>query len=158
MGSLHNNIHLIGPTLFLLYINDFSDVIGIYQVSNQWQQLDVIYRTLWTGAESALLISILEKFNWFCLTSAIDVRMYGLVIVEKSAFRIMGLTFSSILDWGSYFIPIAKIAFKKIGTLIFYLKFLSPEVALYLYKSTIQPWMEYCCNVWAVAPSCLGID
>ena len=96
MGSLHNNIHLIGPTLFLLYINDFSDVIGIYQLSNQWQQLDVIYRTLWAGAESALLISILKKFNWFCLTSAIDVRMYGLVIVEKSAFRIMGLTFSYI--------------------------------------------------------------
>ena len=32
--------------------------------------------------------------------------------------------------------------------------FLSPEVALYLYKSTICPCMEYCCHVWAVAPSC----
>ena len=34
------------------------------------------------------------------------------------------------------------------------MKFLSPEVALCLYKPTIQPCMEYCCNVWAVAPSC----
>ena len=34
------------------------------------------------------------------------------------------------------------------------LKFLSPEVALYLYKSTIHPCMEYCCHVWAGAPSC----
>ena len=34
------------------------------------------------------------------------------------------------------------------------LKFLSPEVALYLYKSTIRPCMEYCCHVWAGAPSC----
>ena len=32
--------------------------------------------------------------------------------------------------------------------------FLSPEVALYLYKSTIRPCMEYCCHVWAGAPSC----
>ena len=32
--------------------------------------------------------------------------------------------------------------------------FLSPEVALYLYKSTICPCMEYCCHVWAGAPSC----
>ena len=98
MGSLHNNIHLIGPTLFPQYINDFSDVIGIYQVSNQWQQLDVIYRTLWTGAESALLISILEKFNWFCLTSAIDVRMYGLVIVEKSVSYWIGALTLSLLQ------------------------------------------------------------
>ena len=33
------------------------------------------------------------------------------------------------------------------------MKFLSPEVALYLYKSAIRPCMEYCCHVWAVAPS-----
>ena len=34
------------------------------------------------------------------------------------------------------------------------MKFLSPEVALYLYKSTIRPCMEYCCHVWVGAPSC----
>ena len=31
---------------------------------------------------------------------------------------------------------------------------LSPEVALYLCKSTIRPWMEYCCHVWAGVPTC----
>ena len=34
------------------------------------------------------------------------------------------------------------------------MKFLSPEVALYLSKSTIRPCMEYCCQVWAGASSC----
>ena len=34
------------------------------------------------------------------------------------------------------------------------MKFLSLEVALYLYKSTIRPCMECCCHVWAGAPSC----
>ena len=34
------------------------------------------------------------------------------------------------------------------------MKFLSPEVALYLHKSTIRPCMEYCCHVWAGVPSC----
>ena len=46
---------------------------------------------------------------------------------------------------------IAKTASKKIGTLII---FLSSKVALYLYKSTIRPCIEYCCNVWAGASSC----
>ena len=64
------------------------------------------------------------------------------------------LTFSSKLDWGSYIISIAKTASKKIGALIRSMKFLSPEVALYLYKSTIHPFMEYCCHVWAGVPSC----
>ena len=66
----------------------------------------------------------------------------------------LGLAFSFKLDWGSYIISIAKTASKKIGALTCSMKFLSPEVALYLYKSTIQPYMEYCCNVWAGAPSC----
>ena len=37
-------------------------------------------------------------------------------------------------------------------SLIRSMKFLSPEVALYLY--IIRPCMEYCCHVWAGAPSC----
>ena len=38
------------------------------------------------------------------------------------------------------------------------MKFLSPEVTLYLYKSTIRPWMEYCCHVWAGASSCYKLQ
>ena len=34
------------------------------------------------------------------------------------------------------------------------MKFLSPEVPLYLYKSTIRSRMGYCCHAWAGAPSC----
>ena len=66
----------------------------------------------------------------------------------------IGLTFSSKLHWGSYNISIAKTASKKIRALIRSMKFLSLEVPLYLYKSTIRPCMEYCCHIWAGAPSC----
>ena len=73
---------------------------------------------------------------------------------EKSSFEMLGLTIPSKLYWGSYIISIAKTASKKIGASICSMKFLSPEIALYLYKSTIRPSMEYCCHVWAGAPSC----
>ena len=87
-------------------------------------------------------------------TGAIDVKTDGSVLEEKSSFKMLGLTFSSKLDWGSYIISIAKTASKKTGILIRSMEFLSPEVALYLCKSTICPCMEYCCHVWAGAPSC----
>ena len=87
-------------------------------------------------------------------TGAIDVKTDGSVIEKKSSFKLLGLTFSSKLDWGSYIISIAKTVSKKAGALICSMKFLSPEVALYLYKSTIRPSMEYCCHFWAGAPSC----
>ena len=66
----------------------------------------------------------------------------------------LGLTFFSKLDWDSHITSIAKTVSKKIGALIRSLKFLSPEVALYLYKSIICQIMEYVCHVWAGAPSC----
>ena len=87
-------------------------------------------------------------------SGSIDVKMGGSILEEKSSFKMLGLIFSSKLDWGSYIISIAKTKSKKIGALIHSMKFLSPEVALYLYKSTICPSMEYCCHIWAGAPSC----
>ena len=80
--------------------------------------------------------------------------MDGSILEEKTSFNMLGLTFSSKLDWGSCIVSTAKTASKNIGALIRCIKFLSPEVALYLYKSTIRPCMEYCCHVWAGAPSC----
>ena len=73
---------------------------------------------------------------------------------RKQSFKLLGSTFYSKLDWGSYIISIAKTASKKIGALICSMKFVSLEVALYLYKSPIGLCMEYCCHYRASAPSC----
>ena len=170
---------ILGPTLFLLYINDLPDDvicnIAIYaddttlyskcnQASDLWQQLElaselesdlqdtVDWHRKWPvdlSAGKTQLVSFERSKN----TGAIDVKIVS-VLEEKTSFKMLGLTFSSKLDWGSYIVSITKTASKKIGALIHSMKFLSPEVALYLYKSTIRPCMEYCFHVWAGAPSC----
>ena len=68
--------------------------------------------------------------------------------------KIIGLSLSCKLDWGSCIVFIAKTASRKIGTVIHFVKFLSPEVALCLCKSTIRPYMEYSCHARTGAPSC----
>ena len=65
-------------------------------------------------------------------TGAIDVKIDGSVLEEKSSFKMLGLTFSSKLDWDSYIISIAKPVSKKPVALIRSMKFLSLEVVLYL--------------------------
>ena len=171
---------ILGPTLFLLCINDLPDDVicniainaddtTLYskcdQASDLWQQLElaselesdlgdtVDWSRKWHvdfNAGKTQLVSFDRSKN----TGAIDVKMDGSVLEEKTSFKMLGLTFCSKLDWGSYIVSIAKTASKKIGALIRSMKFLSPEVDLYLYKSTIRPCMEYCCHVWACAPSC----
>ena len=171
---------ILGPTFFLLYINDFPDDVicdaAIYAddttlysrcdwASDLWQQLELA-----SELESDLQDTVdwskkwlvdfnagktqLVSFDWSNNNGSIDVKMGESILEEKSSFKMLGLTFSSKLDWGSYIISIAKTASKKIGALICSMKFLSPDVALCLYKSTIRPCMEYCCNIWASAPRC----
>ena len=45
-------------------------------------------------------------------TGAIDVKMDGSVLEENPSFKMLGLTLSSKLDWGSYIISFAKTASK----------------------------------------------
>ena len=159
---------ILGPTLILLHINDLTDDvicdIAIYAddttlyskcdwASDLWQQLELaseleydVRDTMDWGkkwfvdfsAGKTQLVSFEQSNN----NGSIDVKMHGSVLEEKSRLFMLGLTFSSKLDWGSYITSIAKSASKKIGALIRSLKFLSPEVALYLYKSAIRPCME----------------
>ena len=126
--------------------------------ADRWQQLElaselesdlqdtVKWSKKWLGKTQLVL------FDW-SNNNGFDVKMDGSVQKEKSSFKMLGLT-SSKLDWYSYIISIAKIASKKIGASIHSMKFLSPGVALYLYKSTICSCMEYCCHIWAGACSC----
>ena len=60
-------------------------------------------------------IKTTSLFDWSNNTGTIDVKMDGSVLKEKSSFKMLGLTLSSKLDWGSYIISNAKTASKKIG-------------------------------------------
>ena len=80
------------------------------------------------------LVSIDRSNN----NGSIDVK-----IEERLSFKLLVLSFSSKFDRASYIISIAKTISEKVGALIFSMKFISPEVALYRYGSTIRPCMEY---------------
>ena len=60
----------------------------------------------------------LVSFECSKTTGAIDVKMDWSFLVEKSSFKMLGLTFSSTLDWGSYIISIVKSVSKKIRGLL----------------------------------------
>ena len=145
-------------------------ILSVIRQSDLWQQLELAselesdLRDTVDWGKKWLLVDFnagktqLVSFDQSNYIAAIDVKMNGSVLEEKSSFKMLGLIFSCKLAWGSYIISIAKTAFKKIGALIHSMKFLSPEVGLYLYKSTTCPGIEYCCHVWAGTRSCyLGL-
>ena len=53
-------------------------------------------------------------FDWSNNTVAIDVKMDGSVLAEKSSFKMLGLTFFSKLDLGSYISLLPKLPPRKL--------------------------------------------
>ena len=131
---------ILGPSLFLLYTNDLPDEaickIAIYaddttlyskcdQASDLWQQLELA-----SEIESDLRDTVdwgrkwlvdfnagktqLVLFDQSNNTGGVNVKTDGTVLEEKSSFKMLGLTFSCKLNWGSDIISIAKSASKKI--------------------------------------------
>ena len=116
---------ILGPTLFLLYINDLPDDvisnIAIYaddttlcskcdQTSDLWQQFELaselesdLRDTVDWGKK--LLVDFNAKKTQLVLfirsnnIGSIDMNMDGYVLAEKPSFKMLGSTFSSKLDW-----------------------------------------------------------
>ena len=144
---------ILGPTLFLLYINDLPDGaicnIAIYNDDTMIQSCvwPVTQLELASELESDLRDTVdrgrkwlvylnagktqLVSFGWHNNTGAIDGKMDGSVLEEKPSFMMLVLTFSFKLNWGSYIITIVKTASIEIGSLILSMTFLSPKVALW---------------------------
>ena len=155
---------ILGRTLFPEYINDLPDVIcniAIYaddtapyskcdQVSDLQKQLELaselepdLRDTVVQGRKWLVDFSAgknrLVSFDRSRNNGAMDVKMDGSVLEKKSSFKMLGLTFSSKLDWGSYIISIAINFSKKIVALVCRMKILSPEVALY-FSPAVATW------------------
>ena len=133
--------------MLMILLSTLRVIRHLIFVKNCLLNLNLIYETLdwerkWLvdfNAGKTPLVSFDQSSN----TGAIYVKMDGSFLEEKISFKMLGLTFCSILECGFYIMSIAKSAYEKIGTLICSMKFLSPEVALFVYKSTKWPYVEY---------------
>ena len=121
---------IIGPTLVVLDINDLPDDVVLillsllmillskcYHSCYLWQQLELaselesdLQDTVDWGKKWLVDFSAgktqLVSLDWSNNTGSIDMKMDGPVLEGKSSFKMLGLTFLSELDFGSYIISI----------------------------------------------------
>ena len=134
---------ILRPTLILLYINDLPDDVicdiaisaddttfysNCDEASDLWQQLELAFNlesdlrnTVEWGEKWLVDFSAaktqLVSFDLSNNNGSFDVQIDGSVLEEKPSFKMLGLTLSSKLDWGSYIISIAITDSKTTGAL-----------------------------------------
>ena len=170
---------VLGPTLFLVYINDLPDNVlsQLAMYADDSTLYCVSPNSLYTSRSevAASLDRDLEKVlrwgnDWLITFNDKKTKLLSLsrsrddafpsihmgpsTLPEVSDLRLLGLDISTNASWEKYISGIAKSASMRVGCLYRAQKFLHPEAILYLYKATIRPLMEYCSHIWAGASAC----
>ena len=165
---------VLGPLLFLIYINDvvnqispgssqtmslFADDMALYRPIHSTTdysilQLDIYALSTWIKNNSlslqlvkcwAMLIS--RKRSCFPAPPALFVE--GVPLPYVTSVKYLGISITSSLSWSQHITNVHSKARKLIGVLFrkFY-KNAQSSTLLQLYKSFIRPHMEYCSPVW----------
>ena len=168
---------ILGPTLFLIFINDlpdhitesfvdiFADDTTLYGCTSKSiddeklasrlsSDLHTIVKwgSKWLitfGAKKTKLVTFHRQHSDPSLP---PIYMGDTPLPEAPCLdRLLGMMFTPDLRWNTYIQSVAKSAGKMVGSFYRSRKYLTPEAIIYLYKSQIRHMIEYCCHIWGGA-------
>lgn len=160
---------VLGPLLFLIYINDIVEVVPEYVGIRLFADDCVLYKEIVTMNDQQLLNTCLDNVYQWCkqwdmkLNSDKTVYMnitrkknffsfpYALqthVLREVSVYKYLGVTITKNLSWNMHVSNICASAFRKLCFLKYKLRFAPSSVKLLAYNTIIRPSLEYACVIW----------
>ncbi len=158
---------VLGPALFLLYINDINKEVE--STMRLFADDSVLYRPVRTPRDHQILQRDLEKvFQWalrwdmkfnvskcahLCITLKKKPLNYsfvvnGEVVPREKQTKYLGVTITSDLSWNIHSEQIRAKASKTLGLLRRILGKCTPEVKDVAYKTLVRPQLEYGTSAW----------
>lgn len=160
---------VLGPLLFLLYINDISTVIKPPVQINLFADDCLVYSPIKTSEDQAALNDSLDYIKQWCfqwqmeinfkkssythVTNKKNVSLFqyhigNVELTKAETFKYLGVTISRNLKWQPHIINICAAAYRKLCMLRNKLKNSNEEIKLTAYKTLIRPTLEYASVVW----------
>lgn len=158
---------VLGPLLFLLYINDLPSSIPVN--IRLYADDCVLYQTINSPKDHILLNDSFDYFCQWCKTwqmtinfkksvymsfcrrlfpSTFSYAFNGCALERVSEYKYLGLYFTNNMSWSHHINYICNKALKKLGYLRRTLRTAPLNTKVVAYKSVIRPLMEYACVVW----------
>ena len=168
---------ILGPLLFILYINDFPRASNIFNFI-MYADDTTLSSTLnaftgghlnldlcnsingellkvneWLKINKLSLNAAKSKYMMFQKTNkniqALDLKIDNLRIERVYEFNFLGLILDSQLNWSKHIVRVSNLCSMKIGVLN-KLKYVLPlHIRYTLYNSFVLPYLSYCVMIWS---------
>ena len=161
---------ILGPVLFILYINDmcevskllniilFADDTSIFYstrnivditrtVNNELEKLDIWFRVnkLSLNVNKTNVIMFTNKKQ---LRPTVNIILNGKNIEQVSHTKFFGVIIDENLTWREQIKTVETKVSKSIGILYKTKDVLDIQALRTLYQSLVEPYMSYCCEIW----------
>lgn len=160
---------VLGPVLFLIYINDitegidssitmrlFADDCLIYTRINSLEdhvRLNEALKTIVNWCEKWNMTVNKEKTVLLRITnrktkSLFTYNLGNSALVEVSSIKYLGVTMDSNMKWNLHLDKIYSSAQRKLGFLRRNFRYATVDAKLLAYKTLVRPLLEYGCVIW----------
>ena len=164
---------VLGPLLFLLYINDlacvssiltsflFADDSNLFHIGKNLNtmceiiDMEMVKILDWLRANRLSLNIDKTNFMVFRPRSKesvnINVHINGIPIQKVSHSKFLGVIIDDQLNWSHHILHIRNKIAKSLGIILKARKVFRKETLLTLYNTLVYPYLSYCIHVWGSA-------
>ena len=164
---------ILGPLLFLLYINDLAGVSKLFltilfaddtnlfctgkDIIKLMEDINLELSKIFSWLNANKLSLNIDKTNFmlFCRknvsTVNIEIKINGICIKKVEHAKFLGVIIDHKLNWDHHIKYIKQKVAKGIGIIIKARKTFNKETLTTLYHTMILPYLSYCIHVWGTA-------
>ena len=160
---------ILGPLLFLIYINDLPSVSTLFMpilfaddtnlfctgqnLDDLVQKINIEMEKIYSWVKSNKLSLNVDKTNFMLFTpkhfsrSMGNIYINGTCIIEVTETKFLGVIIDYKLNWSSHVMNINKKIAKGIGIILKARKVFNNETLISLYYTFVYPYLNYCIHV-----------
>lgn len=160
---------VLGPLLFLIYINDITDIISHPVQIRLFADDCVLFNEVKVQDDQILLNHNLHNVSEWCVKWGMELNADKTVFMritnkrnshffsynlptrhlsEVKEYKYLGVTLTNNLSWNKHIETVCSSSFRNLCFLRHKLKLAPPNVKQLAYYTMIRPKLEYACTVW----------